>query len=146
METDLDVILHREVIEEANVLECAGNAHAVDLLGRLAGGVHTVEQRRAAGRLVDLGEQVENGGFARAVRADQTGDFGTADGEVEVVHGAQSAEVDAEMTAFEHGGFIQIALGNDGFARKFNHFSFFKRFRHLPSPPSVRGSRGAAAP
>ena len=146
VQADLHVILDSEVTEKADVLERAGNAHAVDLLGRFAGGVHAVKQNGAAGRLIDLGKEVKNGGLARAVRADQPGDLGAADGEIEVVHGAKSAEIDAEMAAFQHGCFVQIALGDDGCAREFDHFPLFKLFRHLPSPPSVRGSRGAAAP
>ena len=70
-----DVFKHRHGFPQADVLERAGNAHAVDLLGRFAGGVHAVKQNGAAGRLIDLGKEVKNGGLARAVRADERDDL-----------------------------------------------------------------------
>ncbi len=63
------------------------------------------------GGLIDLGEQVEDRGLARAVRADETGDLRAADGHVEVVDRLESAEGDAEVDALEHGGFVRVALG-----------------------------------
>ena len=80
MQTDLDVILHRHGVEQANVLECTGNTHAVDLIDRLARGVLTIEQDGAMRGLVHLGEQVEDRGLAGTVGADETGDLGLADG------------------------------------------------------------------
>ena len=44
MQADLNVILHRHGVEQANVLEGTGNTHAVDLVDRLARGVLAVEQ------------------------------------------------------------------------------------------------------
>ena len=52
------------------------------------------------GGLIDLGEQVEDRGLARAVRADETGDLRAADGHVEVVDRLESAEGDAESVSF----------------------------------------------
>ena len=43
--------------------------------------VDAVDQHGAAGGLIDAGEQIKNGGLARAVGADQAGNFGGADGE-----------------------------------------------------------------
>ena len=79
VQTDLDVVLHRHGVEQANVLECTGNTHAVDLVDRLARGVLAVEQDGAVRGLVHLGEQVEDRGLAGAVGTDETGDLGLAD-------------------------------------------------------------------
>ena len=80
VQTDLDVVLHRHGVEQADVLEGTGNTHAVDLVDRLARGVLTVEQDGAVRGLVHLGEQVEDRGLTGTVGSDQTGDLGLADG------------------------------------------------------------------
>ena len=72
-------------------------------------------------RLVHLGQQVEDGGLACAVRADEAGDFRSADDEVEVLDGVQAAEVDAQIAGLQHGLGIQIALGDDAVARRGHH-------------------------
>ena len=69
----------------------------VDLGGGHAVGVLAVEQDGAPGGLVHLGQQVEHRGLARAVGADEAGDLGAADGEVEVIDSGQAAEVDAQV-------------------------------------------------
>ena len=56
VKTDQNVIQHRQIAEQADVLEGTGNAHLVDLNGRLPCRVHAVEQDRAARRLIDLGQ------------------------------------------------------------------------------------------
>ena len=80
MQADLNVILHRHGIEQADVLEGTGNTHAVDLIDRLARGVLAVEQDGTVRGLVHLGEQVEDRGLAGTVGADETGDLSLADG------------------------------------------------------------------
>ena len=52
METDLHIVLHGEVVEQADVLEGPGNAHAVDLSCGLAGGIQSIQQDGAPGGLV----------------------------------------------------------------------------------------------
>ena len=73
VQAQLDVVLHREVGEEADVLERPRHAQLVHLLGAHAGGVAPVHHDDAARGLIDLGEQVEHCGLARAVGADEAG-------------------------------------------------------------------------
>ena len=60
-----------------------------------ANGVDTVNEDTATGRLVNAGEQVKNGGFACAVRANEAGDLRRADGHVKAVHRCQTAKINA---------------------------------------------------
>ena len=73
-------------------------------------GVHPVQQDGAPGGLIHLGEQVENGGLARAVGADEAGNLGAANGHVEVLDGGQAAEVDAQMLALQDGALVNVPL------------------------------------
>ena len=62
------------------------------------------------GGLVDLGQKVEDRGLAGAVGTDEARDLGAAEGEVEVLHGLQAAEGDAEVDALEDRGLVHVAL------------------------------------
>ena len=101
MQADLNVILHRHGIKQANVLEGTGNTHAVDLVDRLARGVLTVEQDGAVRGLIHLGEQVEDRGLTGAVGADQTGNLGLADSQAKVVDCLKATELNAQVDALE---------------------------------------------
>ena len=135
VETDLHIVLHGEVVEQADVLEGPGNAHAVDLSCGLAGGIQSIQQDGAPGGLIDLGQQVEDGGFAGAVGADEAGDLRPADGEVEVIHRPQAAEVDAQVAALQNGGFVDVPFRNDGMAGNRDHLALFKFLTHRGLPP-----------
>ena len=111
VQAHLDVIDHVQFLEQADVLEGTGHAHAVDLIGLFAGGGHTIDQDGAAGGLVDVGQQVEHGGLTGTVGADQTGDLVAADHQVEAVHSGQAAEVDAQLTHVQNGLFVHVAVG-----------------------------------
>ena len=124
MHTDLDVVQHGHTAEQTNVLEGSGDAHAVDLRSGHALGIHAAQQDSAACGLVDIGQKIEDGGLAGAVRADQTGDLRCADGEREFIHGGQTAEVDAEVAHVQNRLAMQVALRDDGIGRQRNHFCF----------------------
>ena len=121
VQADLDVVLDGQRREQADVLEGAGHA------GTARGGdVHAcrvlaVEHDHAVRGVVDLGEQVEHRGLARAVGTDETGDLGLAHREVEVVDGLESAELDAQVTALEDGALVDVALGDDGVRGQGHH-------------------------
>ena len=121
VKADAHVFLHRHVAEEADVLERAGDAQLVGLHGVHAGGVLAVEDDHAGGGLVDLGQEVKHRGLARAVGADEAGDLGLADGEVEVLHGLQAAELHAQVAGFQHGALVHIPLRDDGMAGDGHH-------------------------
>ena len=117
VEAHLDVVDDGQVLEQADILEGAGHAHPVDLIGLFAGGGHPIDEDGAAGGLVNVGEQVEHGGLTGTVGADQTGDLVAADHQVEAVHSGQAAEVDAQFTDVEDGLFILVAVGQEAAGR-----------------------------
>ena len=121
---ELDVVLNAEVVKQADVLEGARHAELVDLRGVHAVGVYAVDHDSAARRLVDLGEEVKDRGLARAVRADEPGDLGTADGEVKIVDRGQAAEVYAEVADFEDGGLVKVALRDESVRRQRDERAF----------------------
>ncbi len=107
VQADLHVVLHTQVVKQADVLEGPGDAGPVDLGSAHAVGVLPVEKDGALGGLIHLGEQVEHGGLAGAVGADETGDLRPADGQVEVIDRPQTAEVDAQVAALQDGELVQ---------------------------------------
>ena len=117
VEAHLDVVDDGQVLEQADILERTSHAHPVDLIGLFAGGGHPIDEDGAAGGLVDVGQQVEDGGLTGAVGADEAGDLVAADHQVEAVHGGQAAEVDAQFTDVEDGLFILVAVGQEAAGR-----------------------------
>ncbi len=59
VKADENVVEHRQIAEQADILEGSGNAHLVDLNGGLPCCVHAVEQDGTARRLIDLGKKVK---------------------------------------------------------------------------------------
>src|SRR5699024_5895516 len=119
----LDVVNDRHLFEQTDVLEGAGDAGTDDLVGLFAVHPLAAQVEGALGGHVDAGDQVEDGGLARAVGADQPHQLGLADLDVEIVHRLEPAEPDAQVLRFQNGG---------------------RFFRHLPHAPfSGAGSAGA---
>ena len=75
---DLDVVQHRELAEQADGLEGAGDAALGDQVGPQPGDVGAVQADRAAGGAQEAGDDVEQGGLAGAVGADDTEDLAAA--------------------------------------------------------------------
>ena len=101
VESDEDVFEDGEAAEEADVLEGAGDAGAVDLEGLFADEGFSGESDVAGGGAVDAGDDVEGGGFAGAVGADEAEELALVEREVEVVEGFEAAEVEGEVGDFE---------------------------------------------
>ena len=101
------VVEDRQVVEEADVLERSRDARLVDVHHALAGGVLAFKEDLAAGGLVDLGQEVEDGRLAGAVGADQADDLVVVDLQVQVVDGCQAAEIDAEFDGLEDGSSVR---------------------------------------
>ena len=110
MHSHLHVVQHRHIGEQADVLEGPGNAQLGDLEGAHALGVDSVDQHGTPGGLVNTGKQVENGGFARAVGADQATDLRGAQGNAEAVHGGQTAEINAQVAHIQHQGLACVGF------------------------------------
>ena len=103
----VDVLQHREAAEQPVDLEGAGDA-ALDALGLLdLGDVLALEQHLAGARRQHAGQQIDEGGLAGAVRADQRVARAFLQREGDVARGAERAEALAERARFEqrgHGG------------------------------------------
>src|SRR5581483_2298062 len=99
---ELDVLQHREVGEEPNGLEGAGEAPARETMRAPARDVVPVEDDRSGGRPLETGERVDEGRLPRAVRPDQAEDLALSQHEIDPVHGPDAAEVHLEPARLEH--------------------------------------------
>ena len=111
VEAHLHIVDDRQLLEQPDVLEGAGHAHPVDLIGLFARRGHSIDQDGAAGGLVHVGQQVENGGLTGTVGADEARDLVAADHQVEAIHGGQAAKIDAQLTDIQNGLFVLVAVG-----------------------------------
>jgi hypothetical protein len=89
---DADVVEDRERAEEADVLEGAGDAALDDLVDAQAGQRWPSKWTEPGRGLVDAGDEVEDGGLARAVGADEADELAIVDGEIDRVDGGEAAE------------------------------------------------------
>ena len=74
-----------------------------DLVSLFAVHPLTIQVKGAFGRLIHTSDQVEHGGFACAVGADQPHQLGFADFHIKIIHGFQAAKLDAKVLAFQNG-------------------------------------------
>ena len=86
-----------------DVLKRAGNAARGDLmrLASLHGAIREVDG--ALGRLINAGDKVEDGRFARAVRADEADEFALADAQVQLRNSREPAEADRHAIELKQG-------------------------------------------
>ena len=92
VEGDLDVVEHRHVAEEADVLKSPRDPAARDPAGTLPRDVGVVEADGAGGGRVDAGDDVEHGRLPRAVRADEPVQLAGLDLQIQVVDGDEAPE------------------------------------------------------
>ena len=98
---EVQVLAHVEALERAVGLEGAGDAVPGDEMGGASGDVLRVQQDVAGGGGKDAGDQRQQGGFAGAVGADDAEKVAALDSHVQVLDGAQAAEVPAEAFGFK---------------------------------------------
>ena len=101
MKGDADVVENGETWEETDVLEGAGDAVCGDVVGLFADDAVLIEKNFPFGRLIDAGDEIENGGFAGAVGTDEADEFTFADLEIQGRDGSEAAEADGAATEFE---------------------------------------------
>ncbi len=89
----LHVLEHGHVSPQEKVLEGPADAHRGDPVRRKAVDLPAVEKDLPFRGRVDAGDEVEDGGLSRAVRADQPPDLTDSDLQVVVLDGPQPAEV-----------------------------------------------------
>ena len=81
-----DIIQDAHLFPEANVLEGSADTHSGYLVRATPHQIRSVEQYLSACRLVDAGDQVENGCLARSIRADEAHQFAPIQLDVEIVY------------------------------------------------------------
>src|SRR5262249_45607445 len=91
----------REVGKYRRQLERAHDAAACHLRGLLERDVLAAIDDLAAARDHELGEKIEEGGLAGAVRADERVDVAAAHPEVDAAHGNETAELLGESAGLE---------------------------------------------
>ena len=97
----------RHVLEEPDVLEGAADAQRRDLVGAQSHEGDATEPDGALLRHVEPGEDVEEGGLARAVGADDGRDPALLELEVHVVERGQSAELLGDPARLEKDGHLR---------------------------------------
>ena len=130
MEPHQDVVDDAHILEQTDILEGAGDAHAAELGGGFPGGADPVQEDVAPGGLVDVGEQVEDRGLSRAVGTDEAGDLRPPDGDLKFVDGGEAAEVDAQVVGLQHRGLVQVPLRDEALGTQ-----GVQLFTHEPCPP-----------
>ena len=98
---DQQVLQHRGILEQLDVLEGARNAEPGDRMGRHVVEPAALEFQRAAGGLVDAADQVEHRGLAGAVGADQREHLAAAHVEAHLVDREHATEANAEVAGRE---------------------------------------------
>ena len=139
-----NVVEHRLALEKANVLEGARHAFGHDVVGlvlqrlfalrllalgvighKTAADAVAAEEDLTLRERVNAGDEVEDGGLARAVGTDETVDLALLDLKGDVAHGGQTAEALGHM----------VKLQNDFVTNSFTHCAAAS----FP-PPSAGGS------
>jgi hypothetical protein len=95
------VLQHRRVLEQLDVLEGARDAPPGDLVGRHPRDVPLAEEQPSVARIVDPAHQVEDGGLAGAVGADDGEHLALIHLEAHAVERPDAPEVDAEAVRLE---------------------------------------------
>src|SRR3954469_19604361 len=98
---DHNVLQRRQVREQANVLEGSRDASGGDAVGREAGDVACAEREAAVVGGVHPSGEVEQGGLAGTVRANQAEDFGRLNVEGNLAQGLEATETLADAPPLE---------------------------------------------
>ena len=101
LQRDAHVLQHREMRKHRRDLERAHHAEPRHLGRRLRGDVGALVGDAAPRRLQELGQQVEAGGLAGAVRPDQRVDGAALDPQVDAVDGDEAGEFLGQILGFE---------------------------------------------
>ena len=98
----LHVLQHGELGKDVGALERSPEPHGADLVGGNAGNVAPVDEYASGGRLQVPCDEVEQGRFAGAVWSDDRRDLAFGHGQVDVGHGAETAERLGEAAHLKH--------------------------------------------
>ena len=100
---DPDIVEHREIGKQRDVLEGAADADFGDLVRRAGQDALALEQDIALAGLIEPGEAIEERGLAGAVRSDQAEDLALVHVERHAVQRDDAAEHDADVANRKQG-------------------------------------------
>jgi len=100
--TQQQIVPNAGTLQEARRLERPAEAHPGAVVRRHARDVLVQEGDGAAVDVIDAADQVENGGFAGAVRSDQTSDGAGVHFDVHILGGDDATEALAYTVQFKH--------------------------------------------
>jgi hypothetical protein len=103
MSADADVVEHREIGKQCDVLEGAADADFGDPVRRPRQDAHPFHQDVARARLIESREAIEERGLAGAVGPDQTEDLALMHVERHAIQGDDAAEHDADVANRKQG-------------------------------------------
>src|SRR5581483_1106993 len=95
------VVEYRHLAEQADILKCAADARARDLVRRQAPEGALLEADLSFFRMVKTGQHVEKRCLAGAVGADERGDAVFFDGEIDALDSDEAAELFRYAAGFE---------------------------------------------
>jgi len=106
---DLEVLAHREIVEQLGALPRPGEAAAGAGVRRQPREIPAVELDRA--RVAhEARDGIDERRLAGAVGADQADELALLDGDVDVVHGVHTAETDGQACRREYGAHVEAAF------------------------------------
>ena len=126
------IFFHCQFVKQTDILERTGDTRLIYLHGIHPGSVFSVQQNRSPGRLIYLSQQIEYRRLSRSVGTDQPRDLRPADGQIEVLHRLQPAEIDSEMARLQNGRFADITFRHDALAGDRHNSVFVIHSNHLP--------------
>ncbi|MNV84317.1 hypothetical protein D3C71_1781810 [compost metagenome] len=101
MAADHHVFQHAHLIEQAQVLEGAGDTGLCHLIDSLRLVALILQTKLAAVGPVQASDQVETGGFSCTVRPDQPVNFALVNADADVIHRGQPAKAFTDVTECE---------------------------------------------
>ena len=97
----LDVVQHRKLLEQTDILKGTGNAVLVDFNGLMSCNIFSVQPDKSLVRLIDAGQKIEYRRLPRAVGADQPVQLPFLDLKVEIIHSTEAAKGDRQIIYFQ---------------------------------------------
>jgi hypothetical protein len=113
-----DVVEHAHALEQSEVLEGAGDAHAAMRCGATAGHVLAEQVHRAGVGGIETADDIDHRRLAGAVRADQTENLASVDMDIDALERLQAAEGSLDASAGQDLGALRMGGAGGG---RFGH-------------------------
>src|SRR5262245_38800903 len=111
------VLEHAHLPKQFGILECSRDPSPRELMARQRGNARAEECDSSLGWNIESGDQVQEAGFAGAVRSDQRVDPAALDVEADIVDGGQAAESQGEGFGLER-NLAALLTGTEDFRQR----------------------------